>query len=220
MKHGLRPTVRGLSGLLLSLLVLDGAADERPLDAWIATQTAIRSWSADVVQIRHLASLARPLRAEGRVWFLRPNRFRWQLGDPPRTIAVRNEDELRVAYPRLQRVERYAHGEADDPTLRQALALLELGLPSDAQHFHRRYELLSSKALDERWRFELAPRDSSPRELIERVALEVGREDGRLLATELAFADGARMRNEFSNHELNAQIAESLFELSLPEPAR
>ena len=59
------------------------------LNAWMDQQAKIKTWSADVVQIRNLKSLTRPLKSRGQVWFLQPNRFRWQLGDPPRTIAVR-----------------------------------------------------------------------------------------------------------------------------------
>ncbi len=220
MTAGMQVTVCGILGLLLTLVASDTAAEPAPFDVWLTAQAAIESWSADVEQVRYLAALAQPVRAEGRVWFVRPHRFRWQLGDPPRTIAVRNEGELGIAYPPLQRFERHAYGTAADSTLQRVLALLELGLPSDPQRFRQRYELLSTDALDDSWRFLLAPRDSVAQRFIERIVLEVDADDNRLLATELVFPDGTRMRNEFTNHQVNAQIDESLFDLSLLEKRR
>src|ERR671923_542334 len=78
------------------------------LHAWLNAQTNIRTWSANVIQTRSLKSLAQPLTASGKVWFAAPNRFRWELGDPPRTIAVRQPDQMLVIYPRLKRLEKYS----------------------------------------------------------------------------------------------------------------
>ena len=80
----------GLLLLLIAHPAFAGADLSRQfLDAWLAQQAQAKTWSADVVQIRKLKSLVRPLESRGRVWFRQPNRFRWQLGEPPRTIAVR-----------------------------------------------------------------------------------------------------------------------------------
>ena len=80
------------------------------LSTWIAAQANIHTWSADVVQTRTLKSLTQPLTAKGHVWFEAPNRFRWELGNPPQTIAVRGPEEMLVIYPRLKHAERYALG--------------------------------------------------------------------------------------------------------------
>ena len=100
--------------ILLVLLAVAGAgaaaaADTNSLLArWFAAQTNIQSWSADFVQTRTLKSLTEPLTATGHVWFAAPNRFRWELGKPAQTIAVRAPNELLIIYPRLKRVERFA----------------------------------------------------------------------------------------------------------------
>lgn len=208
---------RTMIPLLLALALPVGAAepDEEALDAWLERQGQIKTWSADVVQTRRLRSLTRALQSRGRVWFVRPNRFRWEIGreqgSPPRTIAVRTGEELLVAYPRLEHVERYRYDEQQDPGLRQALDLLEVGLPADPQAFHARYELLRGEQSEGVWRFELEPRHEEARRLIERVRLEVATEDSRLLATELVFANGSELRNEFSNHRLDPDLPDDLF---------
>src|SRR6185503_9252836 len=77
------------------------------LATWLAKQPDIQTWSADFIQTRALKSLTQPLTATGHVWFAAPNRFRWELGKPARTIAVRAADEMLVIYPILKRVERF-----------------------------------------------------------------------------------------------------------------
>ena len=64
------------------------------LSTWFAAQTNIQTWSADFLQTRTLKSLTQPLTATGHVWFAAPNRFRWELGNPTQTIAVRGADEM------------------------------------------------------------------------------------------------------------------------------
>ncbi len=187
------------------------------LDAWLSHQTKIQSWTADVVQIRELRSLVKPLEASGRVWFARPDRFRWQLGDPPRTVAIRSAEELVISYPRLRQLERYALGGELDPMWRYVLDLLEVGFPSDAASFHARYDLSIAQATPTGWRFRLQPSAEQARRLLEAVQIEVSREDLRLLATELIFPDGSRMKNRFSHHRIDPDIPPALFEVEVGE---
>src|SRR5436190_174385 len=77
------------------------------LGAWLNSQTNIQTWSAEVIQTRALKSLTQPLTASGHVWFAAPNRFRWELGNPPQTIALRQPEQMLVIYPKLKRVEKY-----------------------------------------------------------------------------------------------------------------
>jgi outer membrane lipoprotein-sorting protein len=206
-----------LCALALVLLPGPAAADEdgsqTVLDRWLGAQAKIETWSADVVESRELKNIAHPIVNRGQVWFEKPNRFRWQLGEPPRTIAVRKGDELLIVYPRLKRVERYAIGETVNPAWRQALALLEVGFPTDPDAFRARYDPLSVTRTEKGWRFELQPRAEAARELIERVRIDVSAENLELLATELVFPDGSTMRNDFVDRKINPKLDESLFDV-------
>ena len=79
------------------------AAEAPKLDGlfgqWIAVQTNLQSWSADFTQTRSLKVLAQPLISTGKVW-VAPSRFRWELGQPAQTIALRQPDQLVIIYPR------------------------------------------------------------------------------------------------------------------------
>ncbi|CAB5091665.1 hypothetical protein D3OALGA1CA_940 [Olavius algarvensis associated proteobacterium Delta 3] len=210
----------GILCLLLGLPLRSIAADSRAagaLDNWLEQQSRIKTWTADVVQVRKLKSLARPLEARGKVWFAHPNRFRWVMGDPPRTIAVRTREQLLVIYPRFKRVEQYPIGDVSNPAWKQVLALLEVGFPSDADAFRERYELLSGTKDHEAWRFELQPIEKEAQRLLKQVRLEVSLEAYVLRATELVFPDGSIMRNQFSRHRLNPEVSPGTFDYDIGE---
>src|SRR3954453_5232517 len=109
------PRLLGVAFLLLCTILnmFPGQASAQPLDnnamllGLLNAQTNLQTWEADFVQTRCLKALTQPLTATGHVWFAAPNRFRWELGQPPQTIAVRQTEQLLVIYPRLKRVERY-----------------------------------------------------------------------------------------------------------------
>lgn len=187
------------------------------LNTWMDQQAKIKTWSADVVQIRTLKSLVRPLKSKGQVWFLQPNRFRWQLGDPPRTIAVRKDNELLIIYPRLKQIERFAAGENIDSAWKQVLALLEVGFPSDSDTFFSRYELVRTTRLKKSWKFELRPAAEMARKLLDRVNVEISTRDFALLATELVFPDGSTMKNQFIHRRLNPELDEAMFDFEIEE---
>ncbi len=183
------------------------------LDRWLVRQVQLNTWSANVVQTRKLKSLARPLVAKGSIQVAQPQRFRWQLGNPPRTLAIGTPTGLLIAYPRLKQMERYAYRDAADPSIRQVLDLLEVGFPSSAVAFHERYELLASVHIEGAWRFELRPKVAEARRFLDRVFIEANDSDLSLRATELVFPDGSTMRNDFSNSQVNPELDDALFDL-------
>src|SRR6185436_14406503 len=99
------------------------------VNGWLSSQTNLQTWTADFLQTRTFRTLTQPLVATGHIWFATPNRFRWELGSPARTIAVRNADEMFVIYPRLKRAEKYPLGGSAPGEWRDMLSLLDAGFP-------------------------------------------------------------------------------------------
>ena len=98
--------------LVALLLGVPGSApgqqpDDAILSSWLDAHARLETWSAELVQTRHLAALTHPLISTGSVHYSRPGLFRWELGQPPDTIAIRSTNELLLVYPRLKRAERY-----------------------------------------------------------------------------------------------------------------
>jgi outer membrane lipoprotein-sorting protein len=179
---------------------------------WLNTQTNVQSWSADVLQTRNLKSLVQPLTATGHVWFAAPNLFRWELGNPPQTIAVRQPHRMLVIYPRLKRVETYPLTNGTGGAWRDALALLEAGFPRSLQELQSRFRLLSIDSTLATHQIALQPLAPSARRLMPRIKIFLDPEGSALLGTELEFADGSSMRNDFTNTTLNPSLEPRLFD--------
>ena len=189
-----------------------GAATRSPaLSSFLAAQTNLQTWSADLTQIRRLKTLTQPLVSTGKVWFAAPNKFRWEIGSPPQTIAMRGGDEMLVIYPRLKRVERYPlAGERMGPW-KDMLALLEAGFPRSEADMESRFKLLSVTATNGVFSAVMEPRSSSARRMMPLIGIAFDGNDFQLRATELQFADGSTMRNEFRNTHLNRVLDPGLF---------
>ena len=192
-------------------------AQTNTVDAWLARQATVQSWSADFVQTRTLKTLTTPLTAQGRVWFAVPNRFRWELGRPARTIALRQPDQLLVVYPRLKRAERYPLiGDGTGPW-ESALSLLEAGFPRNRADLESKFRIASEVREGDLVHVRLEPRSASARKLIPRMELVLSTADLALKATELEFPDGSILRNDFSNAHLNPPLDEPLFQVDLED---
>jgi outer membrane lipoprotein-sorting protein len=186
------------------------------LSSWLGAQSQLQSWEADFVQTRTLKTLTQPLTATGHLWFQAPNRFRWEVRKPAPTIALRTADELLVMYPKLQRVERFPLSGSQVGPWRDALALLEAGFPRSEADVQRQYTVLSQAVSNSVCRLVLQPRSAAARKMIPQLVIEFNTSTQSLLATELEFVDGSRMRNDFQNPKLNPKLEPELFEPSIP----
>ncbi len=203
--------------------LIDGSAVAREADAlssWLSAQTNVLTWSADLVETRTFKSLASPLTARGHVQFAAPNRFRWELGQPPRTIAVRATNELLVIYPALHRVERFSLSSAKGGSWQEALGLLEVGFPRSRSDLEARYNILTQVVTNQTCQLVLEPKSLQARKMIPRLKVEFDTQDASLRATELQFADGSILRNDFTNSRLNPDLSPALFSPSLPADYR
>ncbi len=208
-----------LASLLISILsssTLRAADSTELISNWLRNQTNVQTWSADFIQTRSLKSLTQPLISTGMVWFAAPNRFRWELGNPAQTIAVRQPEQMLVIYPRLKRVEKYPLNGAAGPW-RDALALLEAGFPRERADLESRFNIQSTEIKDGVCELTLQPKSSSARRMMSQIKIAFSTNDFLLRATELQFADGSTMRNDFKNPQLNEKFAEKLFSPTMEE---
>lgn len=194
-----------LAVVIFATLVAGARAAEHDalIDQWLAAQAGIQSWSADLTQTRKLKTLTQPLVTPGRVWFTAPNRFRWELGTPAQTIAVRDAERMIVAYPRLKRAEVYPLDATATGPWRDALALVEAGFPRSRKELDAQFHVLGAMQRDGKLEVRLQPRSSGARRLLGEIALTVDAVKFSLLATEMKFADGSIMRNDFANAVIN-----------------
>jgi outer membrane lipoprotein-sorting protein len=182
------------------------------LRAWLDAQPSVRTWEAGFVQTRALKSLVHPLVSKGHVWFAAPSQFRWELGDPVQTIAVRQTNQVMIVYPRLRRVERYPLGGETLGPWRDALVLLEAGFPRSLAELESRFHVLALTCSNAACEVTLQPRSASGRRLMPEIRIGFSTNDYALRSTELRFADGSTMRNDFTNAVINPHFGAALFE--------
>jgi outer membrane lipoprotein carrier protein len=184
------------------------------LEGWLDAQTNILSWSADFTQTRTLKTLVHPLVASGHVWFHAPSRFRWELGQPPQTIAVRQTNALEVLYPRLKRAELYPL-QGDAGQWRDVLALLDAGFARSKADLLSRYNVLRFTHAEDRARATLQPKSPSARRMMPQIEIDFSTTTHELLGTQLQFADGSTLRNDFTNAVINPPIDPARFQPDL-----
>jgi len=207
-----------LWGLVLGTWCFRAAASDTNavLDAWFAAQKNFHSWSADFIQTRALKTLTQPLVAKGHLSFAMPNDFRWEIGQPAQTIALRHGDEMFVIYPRLKRAERYPMGAGTPTEWRDTMSLLQAGFPRDRKEFDTQFQILSLTETNGAWQMSLQPKSAFARRLMPELRLGLATNDFSPTSTELVFVDGSRMRNDFTNGVMNASLDEKLFQWSPP----
>jgi outer membrane lipoprotein carrier protein len=210
------PTMMFALGVFSAFQNVRAADTNAVLDSWFAAQKHLHTWSADFVQTRTLKALTQPLVATGHVSFAVPNDFRWELGQPAQTIALRHGDEMFVIYPRLKRAEHYPLGAGTPAEWRDTMSLLQAGFPRDRKEFEAQFQILSLVETNGVWQFSLQPKSVFARRMMPELRISLATNDFSLAGTELVFVDGSRMRNDFTNAVLNPPLDEKLFEWTPP----
>ena len=205
--------ILALVGWLVLLNFSVRAADL--VDAWIAAQAGLQTWTADTVQTRSFKTLAQPLVSNGKVWVAVPDRFRWELGQPAQTVALRQPAALTIIYPRLKRAEKYSLSAAQTGPWKDALALLEASFPRSRTNFESQFQILALTQTNGVVNLTLQPRSSAARKFVARLEISFRADDFSPVGTALIFSDGSSLRNEFSHSVLNAPLEPKLFEVKL-----
>ena len=205
-------------GLLIFLFVAAGmrAADyEAQFNQWFEVQTNLQSWAGDFTQTRTLTVLNQPLVSKGKVW-VKPGEFRWELGQPVQTIVLRTPEQLLIIYPRFKRAEKYPLDAVPTGPMRDALALLDASLPRDRATMEKSFQLLSAVATNATLQMTLQPRSEAARKFIGQIVIGFHTNDFTIAVTEMKFADGSKLHNDFTNVVLNQPIEPKMFEADLP----
>lgn len=186
---------------------------EEIISRWLHHQTNVQTWAADFVQTRNLKALAQPLVSTGQVWFAAPQNFRWELGRG-QTIAIRSNETMLVAYPRLKRAEKYDFQAAGPSEWKDALSLLQSGFPRSRAEIDQQFRILSLVETNKLYTLSLQPRSLGARKMMPQINVYLSTNE-MLAGTELMFVDGSTMRNDFQNVRTNVGL-DGKFDLSVP----
>lgn len=191
------------------------APDLSPLKQWIAGQKEIRSVSADFTQIRALRTLRSPLTSSGRLWFMAPNWFRWELGDPPKTIIIGTPSGVTVIQPGKKQATRKpppAPGAFPDSG---AFGMMRIPGGGSFKEFQRQVRVLALESSASKCHLEMLPRDAASAGALSAIKLDFDPATGHWISLEIVTREGSSIRNEFSSVRVNPTLEKGLFEYDL-----
>jgi outer membrane lipoprotein-sorting protein len=186
--------------------------DLGPIRQWVAKQSALQTVSARFVQTRSLRALKSPAAVPGQLWFRKPDGFRWELGEPAKSIMIRNGKALFLIRPQRMRAKKMTVEQLAEQTGLNGLAMMGFPMAKDFDDFKRQFDILEIEADERRCAFSAVPRDPSMKRFMRRVDVTFDRSDGALVEFSMTFRDGSSMSNRFSDVKMNGALASGLFE--------
>ncbi|MES2920826.1 MAG: outer membrane lipoprotein carrier protein LolA [Verrucomicrobiota bacterium] len=198
--------------LLLPLLTLATArADNAALDAWLKRQVSITTLDAGFVQERKLPALKNPVTTPGRLSFSKPDKVRWQLGEPIETLAISDGTTLTL----IETATKTARQTGVDSPQAARFSLLSGRAFQSAESFYQAFEVIGSRVESGIHQYTLKARDRRVRAQIPWIFIDIDPEKNELRAMEMELQDKSRLRTVFQNPRFNPKLDDALFKPDL-----
>ena len=205
--------------LLIGVQIPDASCsatiDLSPLKACLEAQGDLRSISADFTQTRALKTLKSPVAVKGHFWFEAPDRFRWQLGDPPKTIIIGTKKGGMAIHPLQKHAEKSDLPASGGFPARRIFELMGLSGKRTVEEFQKHVNVLSLKTSGTRCRLEMLPKDPSATRGLSSINLEFDCKTGQWFDFEIVTQEGSSIRTELSNVRTNSAIDGRIFDYDL-----
>lgn len=202
---------RVLCCLIVTALIAHAAPDTTALYAWLKRQPSIRTLEATFSQERTMKSVKQPLITPGKIAFERPNRMRWELGNPPQTIALSDGQTLTL----MDVAEKTARQiPSDSPRARQ-FSIIAGRAFQDAAGFEEAFEVIDQRVVSGIHQYTLKPRDAKLRGDIPWVFLDIEPQSNELRVLDFQMNDRSRVRTIFTKISINPKLAGGMFQADL-----
>ena len=93
---------------------------------------------------------------------------------------------------------------------------MEAGFPRSQAELESTYNILSQTTTDQVGKLVLQPKSAAARRMMPQIEIDFDTKDFSLRGTELQFADGSTLRNDFKNAVLNPKLDGQMFAPSIP----
>lgn len=203
------------AALLISSAAAEDEIDLTPLKTWVENQKGLKSLRAEFTQERKLRTLKKPLTSEGKFWFQAPDQFRWEIGDPPKSIAIHSGSELTVLDTAKMEAEVIDTSNDEDDSRSRFAAFFDLSVPQTWEAFEAALHVVSVERDGETWVAQLTPKDPKRIRGVKSIAFRLDAKARQLLAFSLLFRDGSTLQSVFTKLERNASVDGGRFAPSL-----
>lgn len=198
--------------LLLSLfLIATVRADNAVLDAWLQRQSSITSLDVAFTQERTLPALKQPTTTEGRLCFVKPDKVRWQLGDPFETLAVSDGTTLTLVESGPKTARRTG---VNSPQAARFSLLSGNGFGSP-EKFYQTLEVIESRITSGIHQYTLKAKDRRIRSQVPWIFIDIDSTKNELRALEMELQDKSRLKTTFRNPRFNLKLDDALFKPDL-----
>lgn len=196
---------------LLALLTSIVRADQAVLDAWLKRQSTIQSLEVSFTQERKLPSLKQPVTTPGKLCFAKPGMVRWELGDPPATVAISDGSQFTLIDTAAKSARRIS---VDSPQAARFSMLTGKGFQT-AEDFYQMFEVIETRVDSGIHQFTLKPKDRRTRGQVPWVFLNIDPANNELRAMEMELQDKSRIRTLFTKPKFNGKLPLSTFQADL-----
>ena len=178
-----------------------------------AAQSRVTNLVANITQTKTLKVFQQPIVSEAKLWFHRPNLFRWEVVKPVPSLTISDGKWLWMYYPEFQQAERYL---MNDPRLGsspfRALSASLGGNPASLTNSCDVTVLTSAQF----YRMDVAPRDPKERQFLSRLVLDFDRKTLLVARTGMESPNGDRTENEYKDSNINQPLDDALFHFVPP----
>lgn len=203
--------MRFLIALLPLLVPAVARADNAPLDVWLQRQVSITTLDTSFTQERKLPALKNPTTTPGRLSFSKPDKVRWQLGEPIETLAVSDGTTLTL----IDAATKTARQTRVDSPQAVRFSLLSGRAFQSPESFQQAFEIIGSRVESGIYQYTLQAKDRRVRAQIPWIFIDIDPEKNELRAMEMELQDKSRLRTIFTNPRFNQKLDDSLFKPDL-----
>jgi len=195
----------------LTSVIAQAAPDTTVLDAWLKRQTSVTSLEASFTQERKLPSLKSPVSTPGKLMMQRPDKLRWELGNPIETLAVSDGTTMTL----LLASDKSARQIGTDSPQAKQFSFLGGNALASPEAFRESFEITDWRITSGIHQYTLQPRERRMRANVPWVFLDIDPASNELRALELEMKDKSRIRTVFTNTKLNGKLPASAFQADL-----
>lgn len=204
--------MRLIHSLLPLILLATACADTAPLDAWLKRQSSIESIDTAFVQERKLPALKQPTTTPGRMSFVRPDKIRWQLGEPAETLAISDGKTLTLIDVAANTTRQ---APLDSPEAAR-FSLLSGRAFQSPESFQQSFEVVESRVTGGIHQYTLKAKDRRIRSQIPWLFIDIDPAKNELRSLELELRDKSRIRTIFTDPRFNKRLPDHLFQPPTP----
>lgn len=200
--------------LLLMLLLLAPQvlrADNLPLETWLKRQSSISTLDCEFTQERKLPALKTPTTTPGRLSFLKPDKVRWQLGQPFATLVVSDGTTITL----IDAASKTARRTGVDSPQALRFSLMSGKSFGSPEVFYQAFEVIEARVVDGIHQYTLKSKDRRIRTEIPWIFLDIDPTKNELRALEMELKDKSRLRTIFHKPVFNSKLDDAHFKPDL-----